>query len=90
MDELSLTERYFKERYRKFEENLTEEKNSILWPDAARFVARVNSTSADPVTRVYLVHHWSEITPFPGPSSNPKRWQEKMFFRYVVEPGDLK
>src|SRR5262249_53001901 len=42
MEQLSLNERYCKERYRKFVENLEKDSDSPLWPDAARFIARLH------------------------------------------------
>jgi hypothetical protein len=63
MEQLSLTQRYFKERYRKFVENLQEEKNAALWPDAARYIARWNRSRAAPVKMVFLVRYWSDIVP---------------------------
>jgi hypothetical protein len=90
MEQLSLSDRYFRERYRKFVENLKEDKNSALWPDAARFIARLNDAGTGAVTRVYLVHHWSEIIPNSSGPYHPQPWQTYMFYRYVVEPDDLK
>ncbi len=41
MEQLSLTERYFKERYRKFAETLPLDQNDALLPDVARRIARL-------------------------------------------------
>jgi hypothetical protein len=90
MEHLSLTDRYFKERYRKFVENLKEDKNSALWPDAARFVARINDAGTGASRRVYLFRHWSEIIPDDNGSYHPRPWQTYLFYRYMVASGDLK
>jgi hypothetical protein len=90
MEQLSLTERYYKERYRKFQENLPSQANSALWPDAARHLARMYANPANPPEIVMLVHYWSDIPP---PSTGPYKAapeRAKIFFEYRVQPGDLK
>lgn len=74
MEQLSLTERYYKERYRKFAENLGEERNAALWPDAARFIARLNNTRSSPVSRIFLVSYWWNIVPRADGSYAPGAW----------------
>jgi hypothetical protein len=50
MPELGYAERYAKERYRKFaNERLWVKEASFLWPDAARYIARLNREPSDPV-----------------------------------------
>jgi hypothetical protein len=90
MERLSLTERYSKERYRKFVENLNEEKNSPLWPDAARFIARLNNTGSVPVKMVFLVRYWSDIALRLGGAYPPERPDVHVFYGYAPKPGDLK
>lgn len=90
MEQLSLTQRYSKERYRKFVENLDKDTNAPLWPDAARHIARLNNDVANPPEFVILVRHWSEIIP---PSEVPHRqesWHAQVLFSYSVQPKDLK
>jgi hypothetical protein len=65
MEQLSLTQRSFKERYRKFSEVLQIEDNDALWPDVARRIARLNSTPSNPAKTVVLVRKWSLIIPRP-------------------------
>ncbi|HLX46628.1 MAG TPA: hypothetical protein VKR43_24435 [Bryobacteraceae bacterium] len=89
MDRLSLTERYFKERYRKFAENLFEDTNSALWPDAARRIARLNATGQSEPAMVFLVRYSSPIVPQNEPHL-PAAWDSQVFYAYTVEPGDVK
>lgn len=90
MEQLSLTARTYKERYRKFVENLQVDSYKALWPDVARYIARANNNPADPPEIVMLIRYWSDIVP-PGDAkyrSQPER--ARIFFQYNVEPGDLR
>ena len=90
---LSLTERYAKERYRKFgNERLRLDANSALWPDAARYIARLyNTDPANPPVSVQLVRHWSMVPP---PSQNrtaePQPISHYAYFTYPVTQEDLR
>lgn len=90
MEQLGLTERYFKERYRKFAENLQREENDDLLPDAARYIARFNSTPQKPVKTVILIQKWSFFVPRPDGSYVPEPWEQHVLLGYGVQPGDLK
>jgi hypothetical protein len=90
MELLSLSERYVKERYRKFEENLKEDENSRLWPDAARHIARLNNNSSSPPQTVLLVVRWSEIIPRTDDAYDRGPWDSNVFFSYDVQSEDLK
>jgi len=92
MQELGYAERYAKERYRKFaNERLWVKEASFLWPDAARFVARLNREPSDPPRIVKLAHYRCIIpwAPPPGEEPPPERWEREVFFTYTVNPGDL-
>ncbi len=89
MEQLSLIDRYFKERYRKFVENLKEDTNSALWPDTARFIARLNNNRAVPVKSVSLVRYWSDIVPRADGEYQPSPWRAYIFYTYTVNPRDL-
>ena len=89
MERLSLTSRYFKERYRKFVENFKEDKFALLWPDAARFIARLNNNGPNPVKMVLLVRHWSNIVPRMDGTKTPEPWDAHVFYGYMVRPEDL-
>ena len=90
MNEIGLVERYFKERYRKFSEYLRRDSHSVFWPDAARYIARLHRNPGNPPTAVQLIRHWSDINP-PGPGGQyqPGRWQQYLYYTYLVQPGDL-
>ena len=90
MEQLSLTKRYFKERYRKFVEYLNGDSYSALWPDAARFIARRNNNRPSPVRMVFLVRYWSDIVPRADGSYIPGPWDAHLFYGYTVQAGDLK
>ena len=89
MDHLSLTERYFKERYRKFADSLGEDANAALWPDAARRIARLNNNGPSAEAMVFLVRYSSPIVPQSG-SNLPAAWETQVFYAYTVEPEDAK
>lgn len=90
MERLSLSERYVKERYRKYVENLKEDSNAALWPDAARYVARLNQSPRSPENMIFLVRYWSRIVPREDESYTPAPWDEHVFYSYTVKPEDLK
>lgn len=80
--------RYFmSRRLRWSSDNLRMDKNAVLWPDAARYVARVNNDPKNPPVTVELVRHWSLIAP--PMSGQRETWSESTFFTYTVLPGDL-
>lgn len=92
MQELGYVERYAKERYRKFaNERLWVKDASPLWPDAARYIARLNREPSDPPQIVKLAHYRCIIpwAPPPGEEPPPDRWEREVFFTYTVKPGDL-
>jgi hypothetical protein len=90
MEKLGFSERDFKERYRKFAENVQNDTNSALWPDIARRIARLNANPSNPPALVLVVRYWSEIKP-PGPGGayHPEPWHANIFFEYTVRPQDL-
>lgn len=90
MEQLSFTERYFEERYRKFVENLKEDKNVAFWPDAARRIARLNSNAANPPEIIMLIRHWSGIVPYGDGVQHTEPWHAQIFYEYKVRPEDLK
>jgi hypothetical protein len=90
MELLSSNERYAKERYRKFEENLQNDQYSGLWPDAARYIARLNNQKTSPPKTIMLVVRWSEIIPRTDDKYDRGQWNSNIFFTYDVQPEDLK
>ncbi len=89
MEQLSITDRYFKERYRKFSEVLQIDQNDALWPDVARRIARLNSTPANPAKTIILMRRWSLIIPRPDGSYQPEPWDQHVLLGYGVKPEDL-
>lgn len=89
MEQLSVRDRYFKERYRKFAENLQNDKDDALWPDVARYIARANSTAATPAKTIILVQESSIITPGTQGSYRPEPWEQHVLYGYGVKPEDL-
>ena len=90
MEQLSLTERYFKERYRKFAESLQRDEVDDLLPDAARYIARSNSSPGNPVKTVILIQKYSFIVPRPDGVYVPEPWEQHILLGYGVPPQDLK
>ena len=89
MDRMSYSERYGKERYRKFEETLAEDKYSDLWPDAARRVAREFRGGPKQPEMVMLILNWSDLTQNSDGSFTDTPWQSRTFYGYRVEAEDL-
>jgi hypothetical protein len=89
MDQLSIRERYFKERYRKFAENLQVEATDDLLPDAACYIARSNSSPDNPVKTVILIQKLSFIVPRPDGAYVPEPWEQHILLGYGVQPQDL-
>ncbi len=79
---------YFKERDRNWgNSSIRMNVNFALWPDAARYVARLNNNRGSPPVSVKFVRYWSQIGP-PG-SHAPEPYDHYAFFTYAVKPGDL-
>jgi hypothetical protein len=90
MEMLSLTRRYCQERYRKYEQNLQDRDDAALWPDAARYIARLNTNPSNPAQKVMLVIRWSDIIPPAAGQSDHGPWNVDVFYNYVVQPEDLR
>jgi hypothetical protein len=93
MQELGYGERYARERYRRFAgEELWLSKNSALWREAARYIARLNNNVSNPARCVELVHYWAAIPSPQRPGAEPpsERFRREVFFYYTVDPPDLR
>jgi len=91
MNEIGYVDRYFKERYRKFStEYLRMDSHAALWPDAARYVARLYRNPSNPPVSVQLIRSWSEINP-PAPDGSYRATPlaHYAYFTYITQPGDL-
>jgi hypothetical protein len=86
MEQLPLAERYYRERYRKFVENLKEDSSVALWPDAARYIARLNNDPPHPPEIIMLIRHWTDIVPNATSAPQP---HVQIFYEYKVKPQDL-
>ncbi len=89
MEQLSLGERYSKERYRKFTEVLPEQKNQPVWPDVAAHVARMFNSPSDPPDKVLLIQFHTDIRPGADESYDPIPTPNAFYDEYV-QPGDLR
>jgi hypothetical protein len=90
MEQLSLRQKLFQERYRKFADSLQRDELDDLLVDAARHIARLNSTPDHPVKTVILIQQTSFNVPGPDGADVPEPWQPHILLGYGVRPEDLK
>lgn len=83
--------RYFSERERKWEENLSNGPGAAIWRDAAVFVARRNCDWRSPVVRVSIIAHWADIPPYPRGLGRrlPRHNRHATVYETTLFPGDL-
>jgi len=89
MELLSLNERYSQERYRKFVEVLLDGRNSTLWPDVARYIARMPDIRMHDPQKILLVVRWSDIVAHDDGTFTRSPWDAHVFYSYDVKPGDV-
>jgi len=87
MEELSFSERYRKERYRKFVEVIQQPGSAALWPDVAKHIARIFNSPDGAPEKVILVQFQSDIPLNNGPEPTPK---PNAFYEDYIQPEDLK
>jgi hypothetical protein len=95
MQDLSLFERYFKERYRKFVENSHADRFAYKWPVVAQAIAyRSYRGDGNLPVRVTLRRHFKEIKPLEGFSPPADyvepAYQTYAYFTYMVDTEKLK
>ena len=90
MEHMSLTEKFFKERYREFADSLQRDDLDDLLLDAARHIVRLNSSPENPVKTVILTQRLSFIVPRPDGTYVPEPWQSHILLGYGVQPEDLR
>jgi hypothetical protein len=89
MEELSYSQRYRQERYRKFAEVMLQPNNAAILPDIAKHIARSFNSQTDPPERVLLVQYQTDITLGADETRNPTP-KPFAFYDDYVPPGDLK
>ena len=87
MEQLGFGERYRKERYRKFAENLADEKNAAIWPDIAQHVGRMYKNPADPPDKVMLIQFVADIKPW-AENDDAQTPRPIVFYEDYEEHGD--
>jgi len=90
MEQMSLKEKLFKERYRKFADNLQRTDLDDLLLDAARHIARLNNRPHNPVKTVILIQRLSFIIPLRDGSYIPEPWESHILLGYGVQPEDVR
>ncbi|HEY0701708.1 MAG TPA: hypothetical protein VGD60_02975 [Candidatus Acidoferrales bacterium] len=90
MELLSLTQKYSQERHRKFVEILLDEDNAALRPDVARYVARMPGIREKDPQQILLMVKWSNIIPNGDGTFTRTPLDQDVFFRYDVQPEDLR
>ena len=100
MHRLGLWERYHKERYRKWVENVIGSGDDRLRTDAARYVARQFGDAASPPVTVHLILRWTDLELARSPSGQVlgtalldrrvphAHPSSELLFRYAVRPED--
>jgi hypothetical protein len=89
MEELSYSERYYKERYRKFAEVMLQANNAAILPGIAKHIARTFNGQTSPPQRVLLLQYQTDITLGADESREPVP-KPFAFYDYYVQPEDLK
>jgi hypothetical protein len=89
MEELGFAERYQKERYRKFEETLPEQRYEALRPGVATHVARLFNSQVDPPDKVVLIEFRYDIKPGADESYVPVP-KPNVFYEGYIQSGDLR
>ncbi len=94
MEKLSLSEKMFKERYRRWANDcVCDESMSYLWFDAARYVARQTNRAGNPPVTVALVRHWIWIDPPAIGLTQPLRTTDdgqQILCTCLIDPEELK
>jgi hypothetical protein len=81
------------DRWRKWRDAVRSDANWTIWPDTARFAARLNADPSNPPVRVELVRRWGDVSPpRPGdsqPRELPEPTNELTYALYDVRGPDL-
>ncbi len=86
---LPITEKYFKERYRKFFENINNDRFSYKWPAVAERIALLSYKAAEnPPVKVVLVRHSKKIAPSGQVQSED--YVSVAFYTHIIDTDRLK
>jgi hypothetical protein len=85
-------QRYFLERYRKWgNDYIRTDQFHDLWPDACRYIARINNTRAVAPDSIRLFRRWTTIPPVDSAlPTTPPHWERYKFYNCAVHPEDLR
>ncbi len=62
MEKMGPVEKMFKEKYRRWTNDcVSDETKPFLWPDAARYVARLHRSASNQPVTVSIIRHWTWI-----------------------------
>lgn len=93
MEKLNPLEQMFKERYRKWAiDCVNDPAVSFIWPDTARYIARLYNNDRNPPVSVSLVRHWEMIPRPDGLPHNISYAPEGALILHTekINPEDLK
>lgn len=87
MADLSIWERYLRERYRKFFERAGSDQYVYFWPTFALRIALLNDDPTNPPVTVNLYRHWKSTAPIGKPQ--PEAYNSALYFTYSVDQSEL-
>lgn len=89
MDKLCLVEKMFSERYRKWSSDyVADPRQAIIWPDTAKYVARINTSPGKRPIAVSFVRKATPINLPNKPISSESEETQIFFTQEFVVPGD--
>jgi len=94
MEKMSIFDKMFNEGYRRWTNDcLSDINESYLWPDATRYIARLNRIDGNNPTQVSIIRHWIWIDPPEKAISKPLRTVDdgqETLCSYAISPEELK
>ena len=89
MYDLSIPEKYVKERYRKYVERLWKNDYAYKWDQFALYMAQLAYTDRNnPPTLVLVRAHWRDVQPMDQPQQ--ENYNSETFIRYIVPQEQLR
>ena len=90
MKDLSIPEKFIRERHRKFYERVNSEKSPYFWPPFAQAIAYQTATDPNsPPVQVTLIRHFQEIMRHDKPQPVEPPYKSYRYFTYVVDQHKL-